>query len=116
MINQLIAVMASPRIVPVQIDDFPHDCERSRPGAVHFQPGVVTELTPAEYDHIRIKHPELAVELVLLNRIVNGPAVPLVSVDAPDVPSPDRLIESQVKTLRPPVPDLRPKDDDEEWP
>lgn len=112
MAEQFLMVMPSSRIIPTQIDDFDSGIERSRPGAIHFMPGVTTELTKAEYDHITAKHPYLAAELLVLNKVIHtsvaeGPS----SAAAQPISVP---VESRVKTLIPDPPIPKFQDDDGE--
>lgn len=70
---------------PVQIDDFPEGCERSRKGALHLRPGSTETLTAAELEHLKAKHAVIADRLRTVDTAVAKPAVAPVGVSEPAV-------------------------------
>jgi len=59
-------VQVSQHASPCQVDDFGKGCERSVPGALHFVPGSLKQLTADELAHIQKKHKKFAAKLVLV--------------------------------------------------
>lgn len=53
-------VVATPAaFLPVQIEGFPEDCERTRKGALHLRPATVENLSEGEVAHIKEKYPDV---------------------------------------------------------
>lgn len=70
---------------PVQIDDFPEGCERSRKGALHLRPGSTETLTAAELEHLKAKHAMIADRLRTVDTTVAKPAAAPVALSEPVV-------------------------------
>jgi hypothetical protein len=76
----------------VQVDDFGPGVERSCKGALHFHPGSVKEVTLAEWEHIRKKHPDTASRFQVLTAEVPTPrparlAISVEKVEAAPLPA-----------------------------
>jgi hypothetical protein len=52
--------------LPVCVEGFPEDAERSKDGALHLRPGQTIELTADEYAYIKANRVDLEKQIVLL--------------------------------------------------
>lgn len=112
--SKTLIVMASSSMIPTQIDDFGEEVERSRSGAIHFIPGLTAEITEDELEHIKNKHPDLALQLIVLNKVVRvstGEPDDAKITKSPPIIPPPIPVESRIRTLIPDPP--IPKTDDE---
>jgi len=83
-------VLVHHSVRPVQIDSFGSDVERSVKGAVYFWSNSVKEITEAELEHIKVKHPWLAAKLAPVKVEVKKPVQATPEPEKPRKPEPER--------------------------
>lgn len=64
---------------PSQVEDFPKDCDRSHPGALHVRPGATKTVTKAELEHLQTRK----IPLHVVRAVDPAPKEPETAPEAP---------------------------------